>query len=196
MRLHRFHRSAVLAVGASLAIATAISADAATTKNVSIKGFQFQPKVVSAPMGGAVRWANNDAVRHTTTSKIIGAVGWNSSLNPRASFQKTLTASGTYGYVCTIHFGMSGTVAVPPALALASGKINVKVATVAAPAGYSYQAEVKIPGSSKWTKLPATTRPSVLYSPPKRGTYSFRSSVKHGGAAGTAPSPAKTVTVG
>jgi len=193
-------RSMVVASGVLLLVVGAVGAEAATTRTVVVTDNVFTPAAVSGAQGDSVKWVNQGNFSHTTTSTITGAVGWNSTLQPTGSFSKALAGAGTYAYHCNFHAGMSGKVKVRVSVTPASGpvdtKFTVKVASSAAPTGYAYAPQVKVPGSSSWTSLPTTTATSVSYVARSAGTYAFRSKVKHGSLAGTAPSPAFSVTVG
>ncbi len=104
--------------------------------NVSMSDYRFTPDTVRIAVGTTVRWSNDGAVDHTSTSTSAG--GWNSGTlapphptatcpyppcdpTPGASFQFTFTAPGTYDYHCTFHGvpgpsyqGMIGAVIVTP----------------------------------------------------------------------------------
>lgn len=194
-------RPIVLVSGLALLIIAAASAEAATTRAIDIVDFAFTPQPAKAVEGDTVKWTNRSdgAFLHTTTSKITGDVGWNTTLSPGASFSKALPGAGTYDYHCNIHPFMVGQVKVRVGVTPASGLIGttftIKVATDPAPTGYSYAPQVKLPGATAWTSLPPTTAISVMYIATKAGEYSFRSRVKHGSLPGTKPSPAKSVTV-
>jgi len=196
-----FHmrRSMVLASGMALLIVGAAGAEAATTRTVDVTDNVFTPATVTAAEGDTVKWTNRGIFSHTTTSTITGAVGWNSTLTPGTSFSKPLPGAGTYAYHCNFHV-MSGKVKVGVVVTPTSGpvgtKFTVKVASSPAPSGFTYAPQVKVPGSGSWSSLPATTATSVSYTATQAGKYSFRSKVKHGSLPGTAPSPAKSVTVG
>jgi plastocyanin len=78
------------------------------TVNVSIQDNFFSPSPVNIVVGDTVHWTNNGGVDHTTT----GAT-WNSgTLMPGQSFDHTFNSAGTFGYSCTIHLGMNGSVVV------------------------------------------------------------------------------------
>lgn len=73
-------------------------------------GNVFSPATRQVPAGTTVRWVNEDAVPHNTTST-QGA--WASSnLQPDQTFQRTFGTAGTFPYECTIHPGMTGTITV------------------------------------------------------------------------------------
>ncbi len=192
-------RSIGLAAILALLLSGAAGAGAATIRTVDVTEFAFTPTAVTAAEGDAVKWTDRGSLSHTTTSTITGAVGWNSTLTPGSSFSKTLPGAGTYAYHCNFH-SMSGTVKVRVKVSPTSGPVGtsftVKVASVAAPTGYRYAPQVKVPGSSSWTSLSTTTATSVSYVANKAGTYAFRSKVTHGALPGTAPSPAVSVRVG
>ncbi len=104
--------------------------------SVSMSDYRFTPDTVRIALGTTVRWSNDGAVDHTSTSNSRG--GWNSGtlapphapatcpyppcgVTPGASFQFTFTAPGTYGYHCAFHGvpgptyqGMIGAIVVSP----------------------------------------------------------------------------------
>jgi plastocyanin len=111
--------SSVVAVGliaaGLFAAFLAPAAQSQSTVNVSIKGFAFNPPTITVVLGvnNTVTWTNNDPVHHTVTGS-NGA--WGSNVNPgiapNATFTYTFTAAGTFGYHCSIHTYMKGTVIV------------------------------------------------------------------------------------
>lgn len=77
---------------------------------VSMSDNAFAPASVTVARGATVRWVNNGATPHNTTSS---GTGWASSnLNPGQSFERTMATAGTFAYTCTLHPGMNGTVVV------------------------------------------------------------------------------------
>ena len=83
------------------------------TASVSLVNKAFSPVSVTVAIGGTVTWKNNDSMPHDVTST-SGAFR-SPTLNPGQSFTFTFTKAGSYGYFCTFHGGMSGTVVVPTA---------------------------------------------------------------------------------
>jgi plastocyanin len=81
----------------------------AATKNVAIKDNFFSPSTVTIHKGDKVKWTNQGAVTHTTTSD-TGL--WNKTLNAGATFTRTFNQLGTFKYHCNIHPTMKGTVKV------------------------------------------------------------------------------------
>ena len=85
---------------------------AVATTSVSMQNNTFSPTSIEVPSGAVVTFTNNDGgTRHNVTFA-NAAVG---STADFTSGSKTLTmpaATGSYTYRCTIHSGMTGTVAV------------------------------------------------------------------------------------
>ena len=80
----------------------------AQTVDVDIVSFTFSPDPVNITTGTTVRWTNQDAVSHTSTSD--GAV-WNSgTLNNGQQFSYTFNTPGSYPYHCNFHPAMLGTI--------------------------------------------------------------------------------------
>jgi plastocyanin len=78
---------------------------------VSIRDFAFRPDTVIIPVGGTVRWKNEDPVNHTVTSS-SGAPLESGQIPAGERFEYTFGAPGTYTYVCSIHPSMAGKVIV------------------------------------------------------------------------------------
>jgi plastocyanin len=98
------------AAGLLLAVVGMSDAARAATSTVSIVGLSFQPGTVNVNVGDTVTWQNDDFQSHTTTSS---APLWDSgTLGSGQTFSFTFPSAGTFNYVCTIHFGMAGTVIV------------------------------------------------------------------------------------
>jgi amicyanin len=96
--------SPLMAAGTALAAATDLSSQ------VSVAGFAFNPDTVEVSPGQTVRWVNNDAAPHTTTSR---EGRWDSgTLQTGQTYRLTFNSPGTYEYICTIHPSMSGKVVV------------------------------------------------------------------------------------
>ncbi len=82
----------------------------AQTVDVSIVDFSFNPQSIEIDVGTTVRWTNNDAVPHTTTSN-TGV--WDSgNMASGETFSFTFKNTGTFGYFCEIHPSMTGTIEV------------------------------------------------------------------------------------
>ena len=108
----------VFAIGlaaAAMATGAVQAADpAATTVQVSITGYKFDPQVLTVPVGTTVVWTNHDDVPHTVTStdKTFKSSG---ALDQGDTYSYTFTAAGTFNYYCTLHPFMTAKVIVQPA---------------------------------------------------------------------------------
>lgn len=85
-----------------------------TTGSVSLMSLAFSPKNVVVQTGGTVTWTWND---NPTAHNVTFASGptplpANSPTQATGTYPVTFTTVGTYGYHCTIHAGMDGTVSV------------------------------------------------------------------------------------
>jgi plastocyanin len=80
------------------------------TVTVDMKNIAFSPNSVTVKVGQTVKWVNQDTVAHNVTAQ-SGAFK-STNFGPGASFTFKATKPGTFGYVCTIHPGMIGTLIV------------------------------------------------------------------------------------
>jgi plastocyanin len=83
----------------------------AKTASVRMKDIQFDPKTVSVPKGGTVKWTNDDSVGHDVTGSDFksGSAG---GLSGGDTYSHKFATAGTFKYRCTVHPGMEGTVTV------------------------------------------------------------------------------------
>ncbi|HYB07927.1 MAG TPA: cupredoxin domain-containing protein [Nitrososphaerales archaeon] len=106
------------------------SATGQSSVNVSIKSFSFNPGAIVVVIGvnNTVTWTNNDGVTHTVTSD-DGTFG--ASLLPGQSYTFTFSTAGTFGYHCSIHTYMKGSVIVenPSSASTASTSLSTSVST-------------------------------------------------------------------
>lgn len=82
----------------------------AGTNEVLIQGFAFSPSTLTVTAGTTVTWTNKDAATHNVTSD--NAVFSSGSMANGATFSFTFSDKGTFGYTCTIHPQMKGTIVV------------------------------------------------------------------------------------
>ena len=88
-----------------------------TSAAVTVNNNFFSPNAVVMQSGGTVTWtwsagAVNHNVTYTSGPTPRPANTTTTSVNAPATFSSTISAVGTYGYACTNHPGMSGTVTV------------------------------------------------------------------------------------
>jgi plastocyanin len=99
-------RVVVLAVAAALAApASALAAE----RPVSISSSTFLPSRALALVDDTVRWTNKDFVAHNVTFADGTA---SPDLARTHAYARQFTARGTFGYRCTLHTGMTGSVVV------------------------------------------------------------------------------------
>lgn len=101
---------ASLVVSMAFLTFSAPPARAATTVDVTIASYAFNPTPVTIQVGDTVKWTNNDGVTHTVTSNT--SVFNSGSIPNGGTFSYTFTTAGTYGYHCSIHTSMTGQVIV------------------------------------------------------------------------------------
>jgi plastocyanin len=101
---------ALLAAAAIVAAALAIPALAAT-RTITVGDNFFKPASVTVSKGTTVKWVWRGKIAHNVTVK-SGPVKFHSATIPKGTFSRTLTKTGTYAIVCTIHPGMKMTLKV------------------------------------------------------------------------------------
>lgn len=111
---------ALMALVIAFAFATPFipTARAATTVDVSIVNFAFQPDTITIQPGDTVRWTNNAvSTAHTVTSDSGSSETFDSgTLNQNDVFTHTFNSVGDFGYHCSIHPVMTGTIHVSLAI--------------------------------------------------------------------------------
>jgi amicyanin len=95
----------------SSAQADAPVAPAATTVQVNIFNYKFDPETVTIAVGTTVTWTNKDEIPHTVASSDKSFKG-SSGLDTGDSYSYTFTKPGTYKYYCTLHPFMTGVIVV------------------------------------------------------------------------------------
>ncbi len=79
---------------------------------VVIQSFAFGPQAVTVKAGTKVTWVNKDIEPHTVVSSDHKFES--EALDTDETFSVTFDTAGTYGYFCSIHPHMTGTVTVTP----------------------------------------------------------------------------------
>ena len=92
---------------------TEVATTPPTSAAVSLQNLAFNPDSVVVQSGGTVTWTWNDgATQHNVTFTSGPARPPDSPTKASGTFAPTFTTAGTYGYHCTIHGNMTGTVVV------------------------------------------------------------------------------------
>lgn len=79
--------------------------------NIQEVDFDFQPKVVTVPVGTKITWTNIGPTEHTVADSTLKLFSSN-ILNKGDTFSYTPTQPGTIQYLCTLHPDMVGTIVV------------------------------------------------------------------------------------
>lgn len=105
-------QAAVLAASAVMmtAVATVTKAAPPSVAAVSIGNFTFKNAVVTVEPGTTVTWTNGDDIPHTVVSK--DGVFKSRVLDTGDRFSFTFAKPGQFGYFCSLHPHMTGTVVV------------------------------------------------------------------------------------
>ena len=112
MRILTLVLATVLALCAATALAFADPpARSAATAGISIKDDFFSPSSKSVVKGTTVKWTWRGRDDHDVTVT-SGPVRFHSSTKSKGTYSKTLSRTGTYKIVCTIHDGMAMTLRV------------------------------------------------------------------------------------
>lgn len=114
-RAPRILLAALLCAGAVTFLGTP-SADAAGHQ-VVMSGYAFAPRSLTITAGDTVTWVNEDQAPHDVKTTSGPESIHSPMLNKGAAWSHTFTSAGTYGYVCTVHPGMSAQLVVEPAAA-------------------------------------------------------------------------------
>lgn len=79
---------------------------------INISGYKFDPNALTVKKGTTVTWTNNDGTTHTVTADVKGDAPASGAINKGQSFTYTFGTAGTYGYHCSIHPSMTGSIIV------------------------------------------------------------------------------------
>ena len=99
------------ALAAALLLAGAHSA-AAEGATVAIDNFAFTPAQITIAPGATLTWVNHDDIPHAIVATGAGVVVKSPVLDTDEQFTATFAAPGSYGYFCSMHPHMQGTVVV------------------------------------------------------------------------------------
>lgn len=102
---------ALFILATSFAIVSVRVQAAESTVDVTIKNYSFNPGNITVVIGvnNTVTWTNDDSVMHTVTANDNS---FGKSLPPGSTFTYVFTTAGVFGYHCSIHTFMMGSVTV------------------------------------------------------------------------------------
>ncbi|GAA3030820.1 hypothetical protein GCM10020000_04530 [Streptomyces olivoverticillatus] len=78
---------------------------------MAIANFAYAPSSLTISKGTKVTWTNDDSAPHTVTSSGSGPLH-SPTLDRGGSYSYTFDSASTFGYYCTVHPYMHGTVVV------------------------------------------------------------------------------------
>lgn len=81
------------------------------TTSVAMQSIAFNPPDILVSPGATVTWTNNDGILHNVTFQSTTIAGTGSFATGARSVIMP-TVAGKYGYSCTLHPGMNGSVTV------------------------------------------------------------------------------------
>ncbi|EST29678.1 cupredoxin domain-containing protein [Streptomyces roseochromogenus] len=106
----------LLLTGSGTVLATS-PAQAASSYRVVMSGYAFGPRALTITAGSNVTWVNQDQAPHDVETTSGPESVHSPLLNKGGTWSHTFTTPGTYGYVCTVHPGMTAQLIVKPATA-------------------------------------------------------------------------------
>jgi plastocyanin len=83
----------------------------AETIRVEVKDLAFAPAQITAHVGDAIEWVNDDFVVHTATAR---NGRWDVKLPPHATGRTVVNGPGTVPYYCRYHPNMKAQITVVP----------------------------------------------------------------------------------
>ena len=106
-------RTTTVRIGLFLALCAGIGAAAQSkpaATEIKIDNFSFTPAEVKVPVGATVVWTNRDDIPHALIS--TGKVFKSKVLDTGDRFSFTFAKAGQFGYFCSLHPHMTGTIIV------------------------------------------------------------------------------------
>lgn len=100
------------APASTLDLRSARAADPAPSNQITIDNFTFAPDKLTVPAGTTITWINRDDIPHTIVGQHGSRLMKSPVLDTDDSFSFTFPEPGTYGYFCSLHPHMQGTVVV------------------------------------------------------------------------------------
>lgn len=107
-----FHSGALLLSALLMTSAAAMTSAAplASQASVGIGNFSFQSSLLTVKAGTTVTWTNGDDIPHTIVSK--DGLFRSKVLDTGERFSFTFAKPGQFGYFCSLHPHMTGTIVV------------------------------------------------------------------------------------
>jgi plastocyanin len=95
------------------------TASVSTLRRVAVEDNFFEPRSLSVPKGAAVTWYwKGDNFHNVTFTKVPrGTSRRSADTRRRGRFRRSFQKRGVYRYICTLQYGMTGTIYVTGATA-------------------------------------------------------------------------------
>lgn len=153
------------------ALATAPSAVGGGSTITVGPGTSYTPAHTKVAQGTTVTWTFQGF--HTTTSN---QGFWNSGRRSSGTFTEPLPSAGRFPYHCTIHAGMTGSVAVPlKASGSAGSGWTLRWSASSAGSGRAFDVQTRRQGTTTWSNFRANTSSATgFFNPSPAGTYQIR----------------------
>ena len=171
--------------------------------SIDVKDFAFSPTSRTPAQDTAVLFRFLGPSEHTVTDTSGMGLFDSGPLPASTTYTVPVIGAGQYPFACSIHPSMTGVLKVGVLATPLSGStatsFTVQWSVDTAPAGYTFDVQIKRPKSSAWKALATdTTAGQLSFTPDKgSGTYSFRARTRvAGGTAATQWSGAKAISVG
>lgn len=109
-KMHSFQGAALAASALIMLTVSEMTRAAAPGAAVSIANFTFRAQLVAVKAGTTVTWTNGDDIPHTVVSK--DGLFKSKVLDTGDKFSFTFAKPGSFGYFCSLHPHMMGTIVV------------------------------------------------------------------------------------
>lgn len=83
-----------------------------SASTVTLGASSFSPSSVTIQSGGSVSWSNTSGILHNVTFDPATGAPANIGNHSSGVNARTFATAGTFGYQCTLHGGMTGSVIV------------------------------------------------------------------------------------
>lgn len=146
--------AALFVTGAVTVVPGAVpAAHAAAAHQVLMSGYAFSPRSLTIAVGDTVTWTNQDQAPHDVKTTSGPASVHSPMLNKGGTWSHTFTTPGAYGYVCTVHPGMTA-------------QLVVKAAAAPSPAAHptAHQHATSAPDAERPATRPTDAKPSASHS--------------------------------
>ncbi len=175
-------------------VSAAVPAESRATVTVTVDNSAFVASTVTVAPGDTVTWSFVEGGHNTTSHQGFWGSG---DRGADGSYSRVFTSAGSFGYLCTNHPFMQGTVKVR---LLATGTPTsgwvLRWASAAGTDALDYDVQFRKPGSKAWRPFRTDTKAQTgKFNPARNGTYTFRARTDRN-VASSGWSPLKKLAIG